>query len=83
MIASHHGRARPTILAADEEEFFPTVLEQDALDAALRYVRLQRKWGPWGLAWLEALFRSVDATVSRRLDEKKEAEAVPAEEAAE
>ncbi|MGE0008579.1 MAG: type I-U CRISPR-associated helicase/endonuclease Cas3 [Parvibaculaceae bacterium] len=82
-IASHHGRGRPTIPAADEEEFFAAVLEQDALDAALRYVRLQRRWGPWGLAWIEALFRSVDSTVSRRLDQRKDAAVVPAEEAAE
>ena len=78
LIASHHGRARPDIPAEDEEELFPAVLEQDALDAALRYVRLQRRWGPWGLAWLEALFRSVDATVSRRLEQGDEA-ATPAE----
>jgi CRISPR-associated endonuclease/helicase Cas3 len=83
MIASHHGRARPAILAADEEEFFAAVLEQDALDAALRYARLQRRWGPWGLAWIEALFRSVDATVSRRLDQRKDTAAVPAAEAVE
>jgi CRISPR-associated endonuclease/helicase Cas3 len=82
LIASHHGRARPAILAQDEEELFPAVLEQDALDAALRYVRLQRRWGPWGLAWLGALFRSVDATVSRRL-ERDDVATAPAEEAAE
>lgn len=68
LIASHHGRARPSILALDEEEIFPSVLEQVALEAGVRFVRLQRRWGPWGLAWLEALFRSVDATVSRRLE---------------
>jgi CRISPR-associated endonuclease/helicase Cas3 len=82
LIASHHGRARPTIPAQDEEELFPAVLERDALDAALRYIRLQRRWGPWALAWLEALFRSVDATVSRRLEKGDEA-AAPAKEAAE
>ena len=70
LIAAHHGRARPSIPAEDEEEIFKEVLDQDALDAALRYIRLQRRWGPWGLAWLEALLRSVDATVSRRLDQE-------------
>jgi CRISPR-associated endonuclease/helicase Cas3 len=71
LIASHHGRARPTILAEDEEEIFEDALARDALEAALRCIRLQRAWGPWGLAWLEALFRSADATVSRRLDSEK------------
>jgi CRISPR-associated endonuclease/helicase Cas3 len=76
LIASHHGRARPSILAEDDEEIFENVLDQDALDAAVRYVRLQRHWGPWGLAWLEALFRTVDATISRRLEnENRSAEA--------
>jgi CRISPR-associated endonuclease/helicase Cas3 len=72
LIAAHHGRARPSIPAEDQEEIFEDVLDQNAFDAAVRYIRLQRRWGPWGLAWLEALFRSVDATVSRRLDREKE-----------
>jgi CRISPR-associated endonuclease/helicase Cas3 len=72
LIVAHHGRGRPSIPAEDEEEIFEEVLDQDAFDAALRYIRLQRRWGPWGLAWLEALFRSVDATVSRRLDREEE-----------
>jgi CRISPR-associated endonuclease/helicase Cas3 len=83
LIASHHGRARPSILAEDEEEIFPAVLDEDALQAAIRYVRLQRRWGPWGLAWLEALFRSVDATVSRRLERQGETGVTATQEAAE
>ncbi|MEI6359251.1 MAG: hypothetical protein WCO50_02860, partial [Synechococcus sp. ELA619] len=54
LIATHHGHARPSIPAHDEGEIFADALEQDALEAALRYVRMQRRWGPWGLAWLEA-----------------------------
>jgi CRISPR-associated endonuclease/helicase Cas3 len=68
LIAAHHGRSRPSITAIDEEEIFPDVLAEDALEAALRYARLQRAWGPWGLAWLEALLRAADATASRRLE---------------
>jgi CRISPR-associated endonuclease/helicase Cas3 len=83
LIASHHGRARPSIPAEDEEEIFPAVLDEDALQAAIRYVRLQRRWGPWGLAWLEALFRSVDATVSRRLEIEGETDISASREAAE
>jgi len=83
LIASHHGRARPAIPAEDEEEIFPAVLDEDALQAAARYVRLQHRWGPWGLAWLEALFRSVDATVSRRLEREGETDMSATREAAE
>lgn len=83
LIASHHGRARPSIPAEDEEEIFPAVLNEDALQAAIRYVRLQRRWGPWGLAWLEALFRSVDATVSRRLEMEGDTDISASREAAE
>lgn len=83
LIASHHGRARPSIPAEDEEEIFPAVLDADALQIAVRYARLQRHWGPWGLAWLEALFRSVDATVSRRLELKSETDMSDTREAAE
>jgi CRISPR-associated endonuclease/helicase Cas3 len=70
LIAAHHGRARPFIPAIDEDErdIFGTMLPEIAFEAAQRYVRLQREWGSWGLAWLEALLRAADATVSRQLD---------------
>lgn len=83
LIGSHHGRVRPSILAEDGDEIFLGALDQDALEAAKRYVRLQRRWGPWGLAWLEALFRSVDATVSRRLEQEGETDSSTTTEAAE
>ena len=35
---------------------------------AERFARLQREWGPWGLAWWESLLRAVDARASREND---------------
>jgi CRISPR-associated endonuclease/helicase Cas3 len=47
-----------------------------ARDVALRFSRLQKRWGPWGLAWWEALLRSADQQASRE-DEKVDGNLVP------
>ena len=66
LIAVHHGRARPHFSA--EEAFDPDTEEkrsdQTAQDVPRRYARLQRKYGRWGLAWLESLLRAADACAS-------------------
>ena len=36
---------------------------------AMRFARLQKRWGPWVLAWWEALLRAADAQASRDNDE--------------
>lgn len=68
LVAAHHGRARP-VLPTDDAEEPPTRLRQRAIEAALRFDRLTRRFGPWGLAWLEALLRAADQRASRKLDE--------------
>lgn len=68
LIAAHHGRARPTIGTSGCDEAPPSALARHARDAALRFVRLQHRWGPWGLAWLEALLRAADQQASRAND---------------
>jgi CRISPR-associated endonuclease/helicase Cas3 len=67
LIAAHHGNARP-LLRTDGAEEPPTRLVQRAEEIALRFVRLERQWGPWGLAWWEALLRAADQQASRRND---------------
>ena len=41
------------------------MLQERACDVALRFTRLQKRWGPWGLAWWEALLRAADQQASR------------------
>ena len=62
LIASHHGWARPC--------FMPEVIHHEVareceikdifMDVMRRYHTLQRRFGVWGLAWLEGLVRSAD-----------------------
>lgn len=65
LVAAHHGQARPIIETRSCDDAPPSALEVRARDAALRFARLQKQWGPWGLAWLEALLRAADAQASR------------------
>ena len=67
LIATHHGRARPHFPA--NEAFDPEHTDEDAARIARevprRFARLQRKYGRWGLAYLESLVRSADALASQ------------------
>jgi CRISPR-associated endonuclease/helicase Cas3 len=67
LIAAHHGNARP-LLRTDGAEEPPTRLVERAQEVALRFVRLEERWGPWGLAWWEALLRAADQQASRKND---------------
>jgi CRISPR-associated endonuclease/helicase Cas3 len=69
LIAAHHGNARPMISPRSYDAGAPSRLQGAACEAAVRFGRLQKQWGPWGLAWWEALLRSIDQHVSRKNDE--------------
>ena len=75
LVAAHHGQARPVIRTQGCEDAPPSALEERARDVALRFARLQRRWGPWGLAWWEALLRAADQQASRENDATAEATA--------
>lgn len=70
LVASHHGQARPLIVTAGCDDAPPSVLEERARQVALRFARLQERWGPWGLAWLETLLRAADQQASKENDER-------------
>ncbi len=66
LVAAHHGFARPMIGTSGCDDAPPSIVEERARAVALRFARLSRRWGPWGLAWWEALLRAADQTASRR-----------------
>ena len=68
LIAAHHGLARPSIGVDGFDDLPPSQAETGAHSIAVRFARLQRQWGPWGLAWWEVLLRAADQAASRRLD---------------
>ncbi|WP_206057421.1 type I-U CRISPR-associated helicase/endonuclease Cas3 [Nitratireductor sp. XY-223] len=68
LVASHHGHARPLIQTTGCEDAPASALQDRACEVALRFARLQRRWGPWGLAWWEALLRAADQQASREND---------------
>ena len=66
LIAAHHGRARPHFPV--NEAFDPERSDDEAGASAretpCRFARLQRRYGRWGLAYLESLVRAADALAS-------------------
>ncbi len=77
LVAAHHGRARPHF---PEAELYDPAHGNDGLAGAQaveiprRFARLQRKWGRWGLAYLESLLRAADWAVSAEPSTVQEAE---------
>ena len=80
LIAAHHGHARPTIAIEGCDSLPPTAATSEAHEIAMRFARLQRQWGPWGLAWWEALLRAADQRASRELNRRAVAEKAAAAE---
>jgi len=72
LIAAHHGHARPTIDVRGCDDAPPSLLAKRAREIALRFARMEKIWGPWGLAWLEAVLRAADQQASRDNDAREE-----------
>lgn len=69
LVAAHHGRARPhfPVDEADDPERNGQATAALAIEIPRRFARLQRKYGRWGLAYLESLVRAADYAVSAGL----------------
>jgi CRISPR-associated endonuclease/helicase Cas3 len=68
LIAAHHGYGRPHFpsdIAYDPEPKGKDIV-RIASDIPRRFARLQRKYGRWGLAYLESLLRAADYAASAR-----------------
>lgn len=66
LIAAHHGRARPhfPIDEAYDPDHPLTVTNPIACEVVRRFALLQRRYGRWGLAYLESLVRAADWAAS-------------------
>jgi CRISPR-associated endonuclease/helicase Cas3 len=70
LIAAHHGRGRPHF--PTEESFDPDAAHANAQHLAAevpcRFARLQRRFGRWGIAYLESLLRAADYAASAGIE---------------
>ncbi len=81
LVASHHGFCRPFAPLEDHPDDMPVRLQHGTselragtrhrrarLDSGVsdRFHRLNARYGPWGLAWLEAVLRLADHRASER-----------------
>lgn len=71
LVAAHHGYSRPHF-PADGYDYEGHSVETNqvvAMEAMRRYARLQRRFGRWGLAYLESLLRAADWSASAKPSE--------------
>lgn len=70
LIATHHGRGRPHFPSNESHDLDRPngVSNAIATDTPGRFARLQRRFGRWGLAYLESLLRAADVLESQRIE---------------
>jgi CRISPR-associated endonuclease/helicase Cas3 len=65
LVASHHGYARPVYPERASDPEREKESREEMQKAPLRFARLQKKLGWWGLAYLESLLKSADSLASQ------------------
>jgi CRISPR-associated endonuclease/helicase Cas3 len=73
LVAAHHGRARPHFPMSPADETFDPCSDYNntqkaAAEVPQRFARLQRRFGRWGLAYLESLLRAADYAASAEIE---------------
>jgi CRISPR-associated endonuclease/helicase Cas3 len=70
LIAAHHGRARPYFTPDEclDDNHCGEAARQQSIKVLRRFARLQRKFGRWGLAYLESLVRAADWAASAKAE---------------
>lgn len=61
LIAAHHGYARPDFPGRAWDRDHPAESHHECLSQLKRFAAMQREYGWWGLAYLEALLKTADA----------------------
>lgn len=71
LIASHHGHLRPWLAdrILEQHPFSKQWQSAIRIQSAERFSRLQRLFGPWRLAYLEALVKAADTAASKADEE--------------
>lgn len=70
LMGAHHGRARPHFDRAEflDDKYSLQTSQEFALEVSRRFARLQRRFGRWGLAYLESLVRTADYAASAKAE---------------
>lgn len=68
LIAAHHGFARPHFPEENtiDPDYPQSKADEAVIKAMRRFARLQRRFGCWGLAYLESLLRAADWAASAK-----------------
>lgn len=68
LVAAHHGFARPAFAPEAAGPAASAGASRLIAEAACRFARLHQDWGPWALAYLEAVVKAADALASRDVE---------------
>ena len=68
LVASHHGHARPHFEDKADDNRWLRDSQTARNDTPARFGILAEKYGPWGLAYLEAIFKAADGLVSKEAE---------------